>query len=51
MPLDNRILENSPPNRSKHDFLYYLHPAISHPDANLDLKFLIENKMGTLTGY
>jgi hypothetical protein len=49
--LNHRILEDSLLEISNHDFLDYLQRTVSHPDASLDLKLLIENKIGTLTNY
>jgi hypothetical protein len=51
MSLDHRILKDILLEITNHDFLDYLPPPVSHPDASLDLRLLMENKMGRLTSY
>lgn len=51
MFLNRRKLEDSLLVISNHDVLDYLQRAVSHLDAILDLKLLMENKIRTLTLY
>jgi hypothetical protein len=47
--LDLGIAKDSPLEITNHGSLDYLQPIVNYPDASLDLKFLMENKMVTLT--